>query len=119
MFVYYLNVPINDSGISEFEGYSEEMPNVRTFELTEKEYLFLKRPNGLFQKFDTEFGTIIDVCEEERLAFENLPKAIEYTEKAIKKASQEIEISALSKVKDSLTLAKESGTFWEIDIYVE
>ncbi len=119
MFVYYLNVPINDSGISEFEGCSEEMPNVRTFELTEDEYLFLRKPNGLFQKFDSEFGTIIDVCEEERLDFVNLLKAIEYTEKAIKKAKQEVKISALSKVKDSLKLAKESGTFWEIDIYVE
>ena len=42
MFVYYLNVPQNMAGIEEFESYDEEMPNVKTFELTQEEYDILK-----------------------------------------------------------------------------
>ena len=34
MFVYYINVPLNEKGIEEFETYDEEMVNVKIFELT-------------------------------------------------------------------------------------
>ncbi|SDW58657.1 hypothetical protein SAMN05216391_11193 [Lachnospiraceae bacterium KHCPX20] len=119
MFVYYLNVPVNSEGVEEFESYSETMPDVKTFELTEEEYLFLRKPNGLFQKFDATFGTIIDVCEEERITFEQLPVALELTEYALKIAKDQHEKSAIEKMRDSLVLAIESETFMEIDIYVE
>ena len=67
MFLYYMNVPLNEMGINEFESYDEEMRNVRTFELTQEEYEALRQPKGLFERFDEKFGTIIDVCEEELL----------------------------------------------------
>ena len=33
MFVYYINVPINEKGVEELDTYDEEMKNVKTFEL--------------------------------------------------------------------------------------
>lgn len=85
MFVYYMNVPLNEAGINEFDTYDEEMQNVRTFELTQDEYDFLRQPNGLFDKFDEKFGIIIDVCEEERIENENLVEALHLAKESIVK----------------------------------
>ncbi len=118
MHVYYMNVPKNEKGIDEFENYDETMANVETFELTEEEFesLFFGK-DCLFKKFDKSFGTIIDYCEEERIEPEDIADAYEMACKY--KARSEVEKSALKKVIDSLKLAKDSKTFWEMDIYTE
>ena len=119
MFVYYMNVPLNKIGIEEFEGYDEEMTNVKTFELTQEEYDILRQPKGLFQEFDERFGTIIDVCEEERIVNENLKEALQSANKMLNKQKNDIAEKAIKKVIDSLECAIQAGTFWEIDIYLE
>ncbi len=119
MFVYYLNVPQNITGIEEFENYNEEMPNVKTFELTQEEYEILRRPKGLFQIFDEKFGTIIGVCEEERIGSDDLEEALQLANTMLSKQKNDLAIKAIGKVIDSLKSAIEAETFWEIDIYLE
>ena len=119
MFVYYVNIPLNLAGIEEFESYAEEMPNVYTVELTEAEYKILRKPKGLFSLFDQSLGTIIDVCEEERIEKEQLDQAIKLTEELMKKTKDDLEIRAIEKIMQSLEVAYQAQTFWEIDIYLE
>ena len=119
MFVYYINVPLNKTGIEEFECYDEEMPNVKTYELTKEEYEVLRQPKGLFQVFDDKFGTIIDVCEEERIDNENLNEALQSANKMLIEQKNDVADRAIKKVIDSLECAIKVGTFWEIDIYLE
>lgn len=119
MFVYYMNVPQNITGIEEFESFDEEMPNVKTFELTQEEYEILRQPKGLFQSFDEKFGTIIDVCEEERIDSDDLEEALQLSNTMLIKQKNDLAIKAIGKVIDSLESAIEAGTFWEIDIYLE
>ena len=117
MIIYNINVPQNDMGIIEIDEFDEEMYNVKTFELTEDEYLFLRKPGGLFSKFDKTFGTIIDVCEEERIPLEQLPEALELTDKEFKNKS-DVGVRALTKVRKSIISAIDAKTFWEIDIFL-
>lgn len=119
MFVYYINVPLNKTGIKEFENYDEIMSNVKTYELTKEEYEYLRQPKGVFQSFDERFGTIIDVCEEERIEYENLEEALKITNKVFQKQNDKLAERALKKVIDSIERAIKSETFWEIDIYLE
>lgn len=119
MFVYYMNVPLNKDGIEEFERYDEKMPNVKTFELTQEEYEALRQPKGLFQIFDEKLGTIIDVCEEERIDNDNLREALQLANKMYNKNKNLIIGKSVKKVIDSLECAINAGTFWEIDIYLE
>ena len=119
MFVYYINVPINEKGVEELDTYDEEMKNVKTFELSSEEYEVLRKPDGLFQKFDNAFGTIIDICEEERINNENLDLAIQFASELRRKRCSDVLKNGLDKILESLTLAAEVGLFWEIDIYLE
>lgn len=119
MFVYYMNVPLNESGISEFEGYDEEMSNVKTFSLTQEEYEALRQPKGLFQEFDDKFGIIIDVCEEERINNEDLSEALLTARKRLSRKNEAVTERGIQKVIESLECAIMAGTFWEIDIYLE
>ncbi len=105
MFVFYMNVPLNETGINEFDNYDEEMHNVKTFELSQEEYESLRQPKGLFEKFDEKFGTIIDVCEEERIDKVNLAEALQLTNKLLEKHKNETTDRALKKVIDSLECA--------------
>ena len=118
MILYYINVPLNDVGVQEFETYDEDMENVKTFELSEEEYMLLRNPGGLFERFDKSFGILIDVCEEERINLSDIDKALEIVD-SIPQKRTDVFKTAIGKVKESLSLAKESQTFWEIDIYVE
>ncbi len=116
-YVYYMNVPRNEKGMDEIEYLDETMANVETFELTEEEFesLFFGK-DSLFTKFDKSFGTIINYCEEDEIKPEDIADAYEMACKH--KAKSEIEKKALNKVIDSLKLAKDSKTFWEIEIYL-
>ena len=105
MFVFYMNVPLNETGINEFDNYNEEMHNVKTFELSQEEYEALRQPKGLIEKFDEKFGTIIDVCEEERIDKVNLAEALQLTNKLLEKHKNETTDRALKKVIDSLECA--------------
>lgn len=119
MFVFYMHVPLNETGINEFDNYDEEMHNVKTFELSQEEYEALRQPKGLFEKFDEKFGTIIDVCEEERIDKVNLAEALQLTNKLLEKHKNETTDRALKKGIDSLECAIQADTFWKIDIYME
>jgi hypothetical protein len=120
MFAYYINVPLNENGIAELESYDKDMKNVRTFELTESEYECLRKKNGVFEQFDSKFGTIIDVCEEERIDISNIDSALEISRVFKSKGRKNSENSAAyTKLIESLETAKCAGTFWEIDIYLE
>lgn len=119
MYVYFINVPMNEHGVEEFETYDDVMPNVKTYELTEKEYNSLRKANGLFDRFDSELGTIIDVCEEERIELSDIDRAIQIAEHYMKKLKDDTEISGCEKIIESLKAAKAAGTFWEIDIYLD
>ena len=118
MIVYRINIPLNEDGVREFEEYEKDTQNVKTFELSEEEYIYLRRPGGLFSKFDSVFGTIIDVCEEERIDSEYLTEALKLVDNELKKCNNE-GCDAISKVKESIKLAIKAGTFWEIDVYLE
>ncbi|SFA88450.1 hypothetical protein SAMN05216249_10499 [Acetitomaculum ruminis DSM 5522] len=118
MFVYYINVPLNEEGVRELDNLDKNISNVATFELNEQEYNYLRKPLGLFSKFDKNFGTIIDVCEEERIIYDDLDKAIGLVQKERKKLKEPEEKKALDIVEDSLKLAQKSKTFWEIDIFL-
>ncbi len=102
MFVYYINVPLNKNGIEEFEHCEEEMPNVKTFELTKEEYEVLRQPKSLFQRFDEKFGIIIDICEEERIDNDNLSDALKIVNTMLAKHKSEVADKALRKVADSI-----------------
>ena len=116
--MYYMNVPLNNKGIKEFDNYDDSMPNVRTFELTKNEFMSLWKTGSLFDVFDKKFDIIIDHSEEERIELENLSEAITVTKNFLKKAKDPIEKAASQKVLESLELALKSKTFWEIDIFL-
>ena len=119
MYVYYLNVPLNEKGIREFETYDEIGANVKTFELTEEEFTSLFRRGKLFDILDKKYDTIIDRCEEERIEFKDLADAVLTVEQYLQKVKDPIEKSATKKVLESLKLALDSNTFWEIDVYTK
>ncbi len=118
MFVYNINVPLNDEGVKELEDMYSEMPNVKLFDLSFEEYSFLRKSNGLFCKFNKAFGCLIDACEEEIIEYSNLEKALEIVKVERKKTSNREEMSALDKIENSLRLALESNTLWEIEIFL-
>ncbi len=119
MFLFYINVPLNEEGIKEFESYSEKMDHVKTYELFSSDYALLRKSGGLFDSFDKELGTIIDYCEEERIEYDQLDLAIHLVQKYSKKSICDQEKKACDLILESLKTAKESGTFWEIDIMLE
>lgn len=118
MYKYYINVPINQQGVEEFESYSEVSQNIKTYELTENEFDVLRKKNGLFSIFKKELGTIIDYCEEERIECEQLDYAIaltsNYLDKVIERSEKDVCVALL----ELLKTAKASGTFLEIDIFL-
>ncbi len=118
MIVYYINVPLNEKGVIEFEQNDDNMPNVKSYNLTEDEYIALRKKGGLFDKFDDSFGTIIDICEEERINLEDIPKAIMIVEKYKQKTRDSITLEGAYKILESLNVALQSKTFWEIDIFL-
>ncbi|MCF0141741.1 MAG: hypothetical protein HUJ75_00020, partial [Parasporobacterium sp.] len=56
---------------------------------------------------------------EERLDLSKVKKAIEITQKHIKRKLEANEKQVCEVILDSLITAQEAGTFWEIDIYLE
>lgn len=117
MYIYEINIPMHNTGLPNSESYEEEMSDAKSFGLTENEYHFLRSPKGLFDLFDSKYGTIIDEGEEDRIEKINLEEALKDTKSFINKNINDIEYSALTKVISSLELAIHVGSFWEIDIY--
>ena len=68
-FTHKIMVPNHKSKIDRATGYAEEMEDVKVFTLSQEEYDELRREGGLFDIFDSTFGTIIDDCEEDRLSY--------------------------------------------------
>ncbi|MCR5719029.1 MAG: hypothetical protein K6F84_00550 [Lachnospiraceae bacterium] len=119
MFVYYLNVPLNETGVQELESYDDELANVKTFELSDMEYESLRKKDGLFERFDSELGTIIDVCEEEVIKTEQIPHAIDILENHLESVKDKTERESCIKIMEALKMARDADTFLEIDIYLE
>ena len=59
-FTHKIMVPNNKFKIDVANGYAEEMEDVKVFTLSQKEYDELRQDGGLFDLFDSTFGTIID-----------------------------------------------------------
>lgn len=119
MYLFCMNVPMNQAGIEEYENYEEDMKNVKTFELSENEFNIANKKGGLFKKFNEAFGIIIDYSEEERIEREDLNEAILIAEKEKSHAESQDEITTMDKVIDSLRYAKECETFWEIEVFLK
>ncbi len=114
-FTYIMNVPRDAEQVRNADGYFDELSNVEPFELTEKEYTYLRHYNGMFDEFDKQFNLIIMECEEDRIEANDIGKALEIALTYSKKATTEIEIAAVNKVLTALRFAKERGTFLEFD----
>ena len=89
------------------------MEDVKVFTLSQKEYDELRQDGGLFDLFDSTFGTIIDDCEEDRLSYDQVIQALEIARRFGNLHSLSI-TSGLDIVIQSLEYAKIKGVFWEI-----
>ena len=112
-FTHKIMVPNNKFKIDVANGYAEEMEDVKVFALSQKEYDELRQDGGLFDLFDSTFGTIIDDCEEDRLSYDQVIQALEIARRFGNLHSLSI-TSGLDIVIQSLEYAKIKGVFWEI-----
>lgn len=118
MFKYYINVPMNEDGLEEFESFAEETPNVYSVELTKDEYAVLSSANGLFKEYYKAFGIIIDVCEEEDIDIDEIDQAIEITKQYLTKVKNATEKSGVEKVMKALKMGKEAGYYVEFNFFL-
>lgn len=118
MFKYYINVPMNEKGLEEFETFAEDTPNVYSVELTKDEYVVLSAANGLFKEYYKAFGIIIDVCEEEDIDIDEIDQAIEITKQYLTKAKNAAEKSGVEKVMQALEMGKEAGYYVEFNFFL-
>ena len=95
------------------DGYLDELSNVKVFELSQDEFDNLRKIGGLFEAFDAAFGSMIDDCEEDRIASDQIPQALSIVGDFIKKEDS-ASASGLQIVHRSLKYAEERGVFWEI-----
>ena len=112
-FTHKIMVPNHKSNVVTTVSYAEEMEDVSVFTLSQEEYDELRQEGGLFDLFDSTFGTIIDDCEEDRLSFDQVIQALEMTLRFANDPTSSI-APGLDKVIQSLEHAKRIGTFWEI-----
>ena len=112
-FTHEIMVPNHKSNVDAATGYAEEMKDVKVFTLSQEEYDELRRKDGLFDLFDSTFGTIIDDCEEDRLSFDQVTQALEMTLRFANDQTSGMTPS-LDKVIQSLEYAKRIGVFWKI-----
>ena len=112
-FTHKIMVPNHKSKVDAAASYAEEMEDVKTFALSQEEYDELRQEGGLFDLFDSTFGTIIDDCEEDRLSFDQVIQALEM---ALRFANDQTSgmTPGLDIVIQSLEYAKRTGVFWEI-----
>ena len=103
---------VNDS-FSKANSYYQELQNAEVFDLSQDEYNTLRKTGGLFDSYDSAFGTLIDDCEEDRIEEDQVSQAIRITTDYLSKATAN-EMPAVSKILDSLKLASKNGVFWEI-----
>ena len=112
-FTHEIMVPNHKVDIEVADGYVEEMKNAKVYSLSQEEYDVLREKGGLFDIFDSTFGTIIDDCEEDRLSSSQIVQAIELTKNYLK-SDVSTNTTGLEKVLQSLEYANNRGVFWEI-----
>jgi|GEM_PF-1933728 len=112
-FTHKIMVPNHKVKIEAADGYVEEIEDVKVFSLSQEEYDELRREGGLFDIFDSSFGTIIDDCEEDRLSSDQVRQAIELTKKFLE-GNASNSATGLGRVLESLMYADTIGVFWEI-----
>ena len=112
-FTHEIMVPNHKTKIDAATSYAEEMEDVKVFTLSQEEYNKLRQEGGLFDLFDSIFGTIIDDCEEDRLSYDQVIQALEITLRFAEGQVSGI-TPGLDKVIQSLEYAKRIGVFWEI-----
>ena len=101
----FLNVPLNDAGMLEYDNNDPEWNNVFTVELTHVEYHILWR---VFNDWNDKFDILIDIFEEETLNPENAQEAMVILERHIEKNSGNQDfLNAAEKLKSALEKAIE------------
>ena len=101
----YLNVPLNSTGMLEYETNDPVWNNVFTIELSDIEYELLDR---VFNDWNHKFHIIIDIFEEETLNPENAQEAMEILKRHIEKNSNNQDfLNAAEKLKSALEKAIE------------
>ena len=101
----FLNVPLNSTGMLEYETNDPVWNNVFTVELSDIEY---ERLNSVFNDWNDKFDILIDIFEEETLNQENAQEAMEILERHIEKncGNQDF-LNAAEKLKSALEKAIE------------
>jgi len=98
-------IPLNDAGVRGLEypaEYKDE--NYRIIDISDDDY---RRLFWLFGKFSDEFDIIIDTYEEEMIAADQIPRAIELA-KEFKAGKHDAEdIAAIDKLIAAMEFAKE------------
>ena len=101
----FLNVPLNNFGLIEYDSDDPEWNNVFTVELSHDDYdkLFY-----VFNDWNDKFDILIDIFEEETLNPENAQEAMEILERHIEKNSGNQDfLNAAEKLKTALEKAIE------------
>ena len=101
----FLNVPLNDAGMLEYDNNDPEWNNVFTVELSHDDYdkLFY-----VFNDWNDKFDILIDIFEEETLNPENAQEAMEILKRHFEKNSGNQDfLNAAEKLKSALEKAIE------------
>lgn len=108
--VCYVNVPVNELGVTEHESWDMEWEHVVTFELSRAEFDLLYR---IFADWDKMFHILIGIYEEEILEARHVGEALEILRKHnachLKETDKEY-FAASAKLEEALELAERSST---------
>ena len=74
--VYYISVPLNQDGIEEYDFGKENSPNIKVYEIVEKEFDKIHE-TGIFDEINDSCELLIDVYESEEIKEENLKIALD------------------------------------------
>ncbi len=109
----YLNIPINYDGVRELDSSSDsKWCNVYSIKLTKEDVNNVFR---LFLAFNSAFGIIIDIAEEERILNPDLTEALSIARKYYDDATDDVKPS-VKKVIDAINAALKYNTFVEFDL---
>lgn len=102
-----LSVPRNTDGMRSLEINMDDPENVVEWELTDSENSSLA---GTYYDINDRIGTIIDYCEDEIIALDGVPDAMDVVSLNLDKTDDVTLQMALRKLGNALELALECGT---------
>lgn len=100
----FLSVPLDAQGLSDYDNWSDSDGHIYTVELTVSEYEVLSE---VFAKWNTEFGILIDIFEEETIAVNNVKRALEILQQHMNFNQRSEFLTAAGKLKIALAKAVE------------